>query len=862
MVASSTRKQRSRLEQGGIRTLAELAELGAAAEVPGIERTTLASVQQQARTQYAARLAGSPRYDLRRNFDPGSGLELLPEPKPGDLFLDLEGDAFVGDGVLEYLFGLLELGEPSDFEVRDRPGEPNYLRFWATNLAEEKAAFEKVVDRIKRGREEFATMHVFHFGHRENDALKKLSCKHGTREQDVDTFLREGVLVDLHTVVRQSLWASVEAYTLKDLEEQHGFKRSIPRRESTRAMQIFGWWLETDDAYDDLAVVRRTLQQYNEEDCRSTWRLRNWLESLRPELQRLIGRPIARPAPYEPPPKKEGDDKNAETEQVARQLRGGLPVLAAEDIPEQGAKRLLADLLGWHWRELKSSCWEYYTARELPPNEWRESRFVLDGLRYLKVVKEVKRSYVHRYEFPPQEHAVRTFPAPEIAGTEKQAVNLVAIGANYVDIKRGMNSTAEHPPALRPGRPKASTEQERQLLEIGKSVALNGFGENTEFRAAQDLLRVRPPRCGQTPGAPLVAEGEDITEAVKRLCVSLDRSTLAIQGPPGSGKTYQATHAILALVRAGRRVGVTANSHQVITELLKKLHELARKDGRPVQIQHIADPERFEGHELPFTIDDDYGATATRLASGAVQVVGGTSFAWANAALKASVDVLFIEEAGQLSLANALAVSPAAKSLVLLGDPAQLEQPTKGTHPPGADISALEHVVGKAVTMPEHIGIFLAETRRLQQIAAIVDNLFASKVTFRDSEGAERPLRFGDGKKDVLVVAPYNVQVAALKQRLPADRVEVGTVDKFQGKEAPIVIYSMTASSGDEAPRGLEFLYSLNRFNVATSRAQALVILVACPTLLRARCSTPRHLTLVNALCAYLERATVVPGRD
>jgi uncharacterized protein len=919
LVASSTRKQRSRLQQSGTSKLAELARLPADAEVPGIERTVLASVRQQARTQYAARLTGKPSYDLRRNFDAGSGLELLPEPKPGDLFLDLEGDAFVGDGGLEYLFGLLELGEPSDFELRDRPGEPRYLRFWASNLAEEKAAFEKVVDRIRQGREEFAGLHVFHFGHRESDALKKLSCKHATREQAVDTFLREGVLVDLHTVVRQSLWASVEGYTLKDLEALHGFRRSIPRRDSTRAMQIFGWWLATDEAHEDLAAVRRTLEQYNEEDCRSTWRLRDWLESLRPELQQLIARPVTRPAPYEAPKKKEGDDKNAETEQVARQLRGGLPALAAEDTPEQGAKRLLADLLGWHWRELKSGYWEYYTAAQLPPSEWRESRFVLDGLVHLKIVKEVNRSHVHRYLFREQDHAIRTFPKPELAGAGRKTVNVVRIGTDSVDIKRDKKLAQEHPSALRPGRPMASTDQERQLLEIARSVVLHGFGDDAEFRAAQDLLLDRAPRCGQAPGAPLVTEGEDISQAVKRLCLSLDRSTLAIQGPPGSGKTYQAVQAILALVRAGRRVGVTANSHQVITELLKKLHQLALNSGTPLAIQHIADPERFEGHELPFTIDDDYDETATRLASGAVQVVGGTSFAWAKAALKASLDVLFIEEAGQLSLANALAVSPAAKSLVLLGDPAQLEQPIKGTHPPRADISALEHVLGEAVTMPAHLGVFLPETRRLHpdicaftsrifyegrlkpvagleqqringpepwtgsglryvpvehtgnthrsdeevaQIAAIVDKLFTSNVTFRDSDGAERPLHIGDGKKDVLVVAPYNVQVAALKNGLPEDRVEVGTVDKFQGKEAPIVIYSMTTSSGDEAPRGLEFLYSLNRFNVATSRAQALVIVVACKTLLRARCSTPKHLKLVNALCAYVERAQVVPSQD
>jgi uncharacterized protein len=389
---------------------------------------------------------------------------------------------------------------------------------------------------------------------------------------------------------------------------------------------------------------------------------------------------------------------------------------------------------------------------------------------------------------------------------------------------------------------------------------------------------------------------------------------LAIQGPPGSGKTYRATQAILALVRAGRRVGVTANSHQVITELLKKLHHLGTREGQRIAIHHIAEPERFEGKELPFGVSTDYSAIASRLGNGELQVVGGTSFAWTNKAMRASVDVLFIEEAGQVSLANALAVSSAAKSLVLLGDPAQLDQPTKGVHPPGADVSALAHMLGPAVTMPAALGIFLPETRRLhpdicsftseafyegrlrpisgldrqtvngppwagsglrylpvehtgntnsseeevEQVAALVRELYGFSPTFCEVDGRERPLRIGDGHKDVLVVAPYNAQVALLKRKLPNDRVEVGTVDKFQGKEAPIVIYSMTSSSGDDAPRGLEFLYSLNRLNVATSRAQALVILVSSPSLVRARCKTPRHLKLVNALCAYLERCKLI----
>lgn len=915
LVAGITRRQRSRLEQSGVKKLAELAALPEDATIAGIDEVPLARVRHQARLQYDGRSSGKPLYDLLEDFDPGSGLELLPVPRPGDLFLDLEGDAFATEGGLEYLFGLLELGKPAldSFVPRDRAGEPHYVPCWAKDLAEEKTAFEAVVDRIKVGRLEFHDMHVFHFGHRENEALKKLSCKHGTREDDIDEFLRAGVLVDLHEVVRHALRASVEAYTLKDLEILHDFQRTVSRRETARAMLLFGWWLHTGEAGDELPEIRETLARYNEEDCRSTWLLRAWLEARRPELEAKIGRPLTRPAVASHEDSAQVNDRRAEEERVAAALRRDLPADPTADTPEQAARRLLADLVGWHWRELKSGYWEYFQARELPPSDWLESRFVLADLSSQpELVGSVKRSHVYRYTFPEQEHAVRKAPTPEIAGTDGKKVMIVEIGPDYVDIKRTKGSADPHLAGLRPGSPIRTDSQAARLLDIARSVVAHGLEGNDQYRPALGLLLRRPPKCGQAPGSPLVQDGEDTVDAVKRLCLSLDGSVLAIQGPPGSGKTYCAAEAILALVRTGRRVGVTANSHQVITLLLTKVHEAAARQGPAVPIQHMAKADRFDGETFPFVLNDNYENAAARLAARQVQVMGGTSFAWAKEIFKASVDVLFVEEAGQLSLANVLAVSQAAKSVVLVGDPAQLEQPQKGTHPPGADVSSLEYLLGEAVTMPLDLGVFLPETRRLHpdicsftsrifyedrlkpledlekqcikgpepfsgsglryvpvehtgntnrsdeevdRIDAIVRNLFEANATFQDKDGQER--RIGDRKEDVLVVAPYNAQVAALKARLPEDRVLVGTVDRFQGKEAPMVIYSMTTSSGDQAPRGLEFLYSLNRFNVATSRAQALVILVASPALVGARCRTPRQLKLVNALCAYLERAVV-----
>ncbi|HEY4104238.1 MAG TPA: DEAD/DEAH box helicase, partial [Polyangiaceae bacterium] len=408
----------------------------------------------------------------------------------------------------------------------------------------------------------------------------------------------------------------------------------------------------------------------------------------------------------------------------------------------------------------------------------------------------------------------------------------------------------------------------------------------------------------------LILPNEDTVAGIARLALELDGSLLAVQGPPGSGKTYRAAEMIAALVRAGKRVGVTSNSHRVIKSVL---HAVSARLERAGSVLHIADDSALDDREpAPFEFSKDYVAIRQRLDANELSVVGGTSWAWVTDPMQRSVDVLVVDEAGQMSLANVLAVSGAAESLVLFGDPAQLDQPQKGTHPPGADASALEHLLGSALTMPPELGVFLPQTRRLcpkiceftsrvfyegrleaiaglarqsivgpapfsgsglrfvpvehtgntsqsdeevTRVAELIGQLFRESAEFVDKRGERRALEH----KDVLVVAPYNAQVGAIRARLRRDDfagIKVGTVDKFQGAEAPIVIYSLTSSSAEDAPRGMEFLYSLNRLNVATSRAQALVVLVLNPKLASARCRSPRQMQLVNALCAYLERAT------
>jgi uncharacterized protein len=394
-----------------------------------------------------------------------------------------------------------------------------------------------------------------------------------------------------------------------------------------------------------------------------------------------------------------------------------------------------------------------------------------------------------------------------------------------------------------------------------------------------------------------------------RLVGHLDRSYLAIQGPPGSGKTYAGARMILALVQAGKKVGVTAVSHKVIVNLLDAVRRQAAQDGVSVALGRKCKDEDDPGEGIA-----GYGSNSKAmeaLQSGDIDVLGGTAWLWASDEATASVDVLFVDEAGQMSLANVLAVSQATNSLVLLGDPQQLEQPQKGSHPDGVDVSALQHVIGGEQTMPPERGIFLPETWRLAPaicrftsevfyegklserpdlahqrltgaspfdgaglwlvpvehtgnqnasleevdvVAGIVSRLLSPGSQWVDKHGAVHRLR----PADLRIVSPYNAQVSRLAERLADRGVPVGTVDKFQGQEAPVVIYSMATSRPEDAPRGMEFLYSLNRLNVATSRARCAAIIVASPALLEPECRTPRQMQLANALCRFRELAVEV----
>jgi uncharacterized protein len=439
------------------------------------------------------------------------------------------------------------------------------------------------------------------------------------------------------------------------------------------------------------------------------------------------------------------------------------------------------------------------------------------------------------------------------------------------------------------------------VARVARWVAERGIDADGRYRAVRDLLLGLPPRLSPAGAGELVWPGEEPLDAMRRLAPALDGGCLPVQGPPGSGKTHAGARMVVDLVAAGRRVGVTAISHRAITNLLDEVCEAADEAGVEMRVLQRAD--NGEACSAPCVEAADYDTIEARLADNTVDVVAGTPWLFAREAMSGTLDVVVVDEAGQMSLANVVAVGGAGNNLVLLGDPQQLAQPSKGTHPAGAAASALEHLLAGSPTVAPDRGVLLDTTYRLHpDLCAFVSEAFyESRLTAHascalqnlddgpwaggtglrfvpvkhtgnrvasDEEVAEvaagvdallgRPWtdRFGQrrtlGVEDILIVAPFNAQVARLRAALP-DGARVGTVDKFQGQEAAMVIFSMAASSGDDLPRGLEFLLSLDRINVAISRARALTVLVCSPRLLELRCQTPMQMRLVNALCRVAE---------
>lgn len=894
LVAGITTSQRTELVRLGVKTLATLGAMPVPLQVRPKRGSAeaLERVREQARVQLEGRTRATNVHELL-GLEPGRGLARLPAPSPGDVFCDFEGHRFFESTGFEYLLG---------YATKNALGELEYRALWSANRDEERTHFEAFVDFLIARWAQFPDMHIYHFAPYEPVQLKRLMLHYATRGEEMDRLLRGLRFVDLYGVVRQSIRASVESYSIKALEVFYGYERLVELREASLALRGLERLLEQGRLDAAPSEVRADVEGYNRDDCVSTAALRDWLERLRDERVRE-GEVIARPELTDGAPSKERSEHQQRVDALKARLTDGIPMEASTRTDEQQARWVLAQLLDFHQREMKAVFWEYFRLRELPEAELVHERAAIGGLRFVKREEVTKRGIpTDSYRFPRQETSIRSgeVHAPGTDGKFGEVVSIDAIDGTVRIKKTG--ATAElHPSCVFEHKLVPTADIEAALLHLAEWVADHGVdGDSRAHRAARDLLLRLPPRLR---GAAQFGVGgeEAIAAAAVRVGVQLDGGVLAIQGPPGAGKTHTGAEMICALVREGKRVGVTGPSHTVIRNLLDAVVARARTENLTVRCVEKADGE---------STDEILRVGKSELVAPALmqdrQVAAGTAWLWALPSMRDTVDVLFVDEAGQMSLANTLASAQGAKSVVLLGDPQQLDQPLQASHPDGADASALEHLLGEHKTMPETLGLFLKQTWRLhpaicaftscafyegrldpaparelqalsgptrfagaglryeevrhegnqssspeevERVEQIVSDLLSEGVCWTDADGKTHPLALAD----IMIVAPYNAHVADILARIPDARV--GTVDKFQGQQAPVVIYSLATSSHTDAPRGMEFLYSANRFNVATSRARCVCILVASPKLFEPECHTPRQMQLANAFCLYREMA-------
>ena len=851
----------------------------------------------QAKVQLEGRRAGGPRYQLLPQ-ETGLGFFLLPDPDIGDVFFDIESDPFAGEEGMEYLLGVASLEEG---------GPARYQAFWGFTPSEERRALEQFIDFIMDRWHAHPGMRIYHFSPYEPGAVKRLIGRYGTRETELDRLLRAGRFVDLLAVTRHGLQASVENYSLKSLEQFSGYSRNLELPVASAALRRVAKALELAGAEEITVEDRAAVEAYNRDDCLSTAALRDWLEARRSDSVRQ-GESISRPE------NKGGDASDAIEESAAgirelfEQLTDGLPEDRGTWGRAERARWLLAHQLEYFRREEKCAWWEYFRIHGLDYEDLIEERKAIAGLQFVAEIDSGSRLPVHRYSFPAQELDPDEGKSLQEIGTKNVVGTIHAIdsSAHTIDISKNAKAVNLHPFAVMIDDLVRPAPVDKAFLGLARSIAANGVDGRGPFHAARDLLLASRPRMHKAATGPLRRDGEGVIEAAIRLAKDLDNSILPVQGPPGSGKTYTGARMIVALAREGKRIGVTAVSHKVIQKLLVEALKAAPEAGVPLgamRKDRKADGEIIEG----VVITKENAKLLAGLDKGAV--VGGTAWFWSQDGMQETVDYLFVDEAGQMSLAHVLATARSARNLVLLGDPQQLEQPQKGAHPEGAEVAALVHILAGRKTISNEAGLFLDMTWRLHpRICAFTSELFYEKrlasisglenqalggsahfagsglfyvpvdhagnqnssaeevdavwrivrelrdgATWTDSRGRALPL----GQSDILVVAPYNAQVAALARRL-GNEARVGTVDKFQGQEAPVVIYSMTSSSARDAPRGMGFLYNPNRLNVATSRARCTCILVASRQLLEPECNSPDQMRWANGLCRYRELAKEV----
>lgn len=934
LVAGMRTTQRAHFVDAGITTIDQLA--ASSGPVEGVLDATLDGLRVQARLQLAAEAAEldaaasgtrapddpplPPPVEVR---EPGA-LAAIPEPDPGDLFFDFEGDPLYTEGAatqwgLDYLFGMIDVDE-------------RFTPIWAHSFDEEREALLRFLAFVRERRERYPNLHIYHYASYERTHLTSIAARHGVGEAEVDQLLADGVLVDLYPVVKRAVRVGSRSYSIKKLEPLYMGDElreadvksggdSILEYVRARELRETGGFDPATGLSGEAAAqhVLDDLAEYNRYDCVSTLRLRDWLLGL------ARSRGIA-PVPALLLAEPTGKQYAASPLAVELERLAGPAEQRTAD-PDRRALAMAAAAIDYHDREMKSFWWGHFFRVEQPLEAWEDHRDVLvvdpaqtrvtqDWYREGRQQQD-RRELLLRGRIAPgsrfspgaELYLLYEWPAPfpsdvrrpgSRASTRATVLEAAPDGVLVCERSVAGETWRELPAALVPGNPPPAGRQKDAIAEWARPIV--DRQPDWPRDPAVDLLRRIPPRTRSGSLAPL--PDHDYVGAVARSLGDLDDSYLAVQGPPGTGKTHVASRVIARLVgHHGWKIGVVAQSHAVVEHLL----DAVVAAGLDPRLVAKAPKDRDDGIDRPWTTIEKDGASAYLAANAATGFVyGGTAWDFANAGRvgRRALDLLVIDEAGQFSLASTIAASVAARRLLLLGDPQQLPQVSQGTHPEPVDMSALGWIADGHDVLPDELGYFLAQSRRMHPaLAAPVSHLSyegeleshecaalrsiegvdpgltpvpvvhdgnttespeeAAEVvriaasltarTYTDASGGTdpgpadaRPLT----QADLIVVTPYNAQLSLVRDAL--DRagfrdVPVGTVDKFQGQEAAVAIVTLAASSAAAAPRGIEFLLLKNRLNVAISRAQVAAFLVYSPGLLDALPRTPQGVAQLSA---------------
>ncbi len=889
-VAGIRADQMVKLEAAGVTTLSQLAQMDPMTPVGGIGREAFSKIVSQARLQKAGAERGEHIVELLP-VEPGRGFTLLPSPAAGDLFFDIEGDPLYPEG-LEYLLGLWGPLGPG--------GEDIFHPIWAHDHAAEKLAFEALMRLFVEHLGRYPNARIYHYAPYEITALKRLAMRYATMEDELDNLLRAKRFVDLYQIARQAIRASTEGYSLKDLEKIYWGKREGEVATASDSIVEYERWREIGDQ-----AILDAIGHYNQEDCFSTKLMRDWLQPLRP-ADAVFG--LADAADDEEP------DAAALARKAEREAFEAMRRALAEEVRSAPAldpttRDLIAELMWFHQRSQKPQWWAMFDRQTWSDEDLFDDLESLGGLRLDEAtpVFRDKLSNVATYLFEPQDTKLKKGDPCKIALTLEFGGTITVLDTDEgrVVVRRSVKA-GDYPAAcsLIPGR----LIDQGVLIDGVVAFAGRFVQGGATGRALIDLLARHLPRLtAHTAGAPILAPGDDLLGGAIDAIGRLDQSYLVVQGPPGTGKTFTTSHAILALLKAGKRVAVSSNAHKAINNLLAAVEARAQEGGFSFTGAKRATPGSADSVHLGDQIKSVFKKEHVLLEH---QLVGGTAFHFAQPEELDAYDYLFVDEAGQVSLGNLVAMAGCARNIVLVGDQMQLPQPVQGVHPGDSGLSCLDYLMGEHATAPPDRGILLNVSWRMHpdvcdfisrtiyegrltshpqtvqrhlvlspdahpilkpaglavleidhagctqaslEEAKAIDDLVRSLLgqSLHDKDGEVRRLTLDD----ILIVAPFNAQVNLLRKQLP-DGARIGTVDKFQGQEAPVSLVSMATSHGADAPRGTEFLFNTQRLNVAVSRAQCLAVIVRGKDLLEL---SPGSVEDLNRLDAFA-RADAICG--